>query len=142
MISAYFIFDNGVPEPFVKPVVLNENNVDKEKTLIPAALLMVASFVADEAIGVSSIDVDNPHLPIAYSEKSYSSEAEENGAGTVLYAPLEEGQSRRFLYLSQYDNTDIQGEFEHSGGGYFLQPGQSRRFLSLSDNEHIHAEDE
>ncbi len=141
MVGAYFISAPTVPAPVTRDVVLEKNNFNNGESLIPDKQVVINPFVESVPINASRTEVDNPHLPVVYSVKHHENEPVENANDIAAYTSLEEGQSRTFLYSSQY-GAETPGEFNHASDGYFLQPGQSRTFLPLSSEQNIPAKDE
>lgn len=138
MVGSYFIFDHSVSMPVARNAVLENANSNIGKPLIPDRQRMVKPFVESVTVNVSSSEVENPYLPVAYSVKQHDNESVKNDDNVTAHRPLEEGQSRTFLYLSQHDAVVDPGELDSDS--YFLQPGQSRTFLPLSDMRHISVE--
>ena len=136
------ISDPAVPTPATRDVAFKKNDFNNGKSLVHERQAMVNPFVESVTINVASTEVENPHLPVVYSAKYHDNESVENDNNIAADTPLEEGQSRIFIYSSSHDEAGVLSEFDNAGEGYFLQPGQSRTFLPLSDEQNIPAEDE
>ena len=138
IVGIYLITSIGASPPVAKilpePHIKNRVSIREDSVSDLDLATTARSFEKHSVADTTSIQSENPHLPVTYVEDYNDNELGGNSNDVMTYKPLETGQSRMFLNASQYGESAIQDMQDNVNDGYFLQPGQSRRFFPVSGN--------